>query len=157
MKTSENFDLKSIGVRMRLVRMRLGMTQGMMANAIGISLSHYSKLEIGIGGMSRSLAYNYCNLFNIDKDWFLDGTGEEPPVKMTAPQREQPVMMPIVQQKAIISYEELEKVLELAQSKQIKKLAKVVSKQTGIPMSRAMAVLLHEQLVRPTDVSNDNK
>ena len=150
MKKSENFDLKNIGKRMKLIRARLGMTQSGMANQIGISLSHYSKLEIGIGGMSRSLAFTICKIFDIDRDWFLEGKGVEPPNRMDIQQIKNTTVETVVE-KHTLNIDDLEKIIDLVLSKRVNKLAKIVSKQTNIPVMRALAILIHEQLVHPTE------
>ena len=150
MKKSENFDLKNIGKRMKLIRARLGMTQSGMANQIGISLSHYSKLEIGIGGMSRSLAFTICKIFDIDRDWFLEGKGAEPPTRMDIQQIKNTTVETVVE-KHTLNIDDLEKIIDMVLSKRVNKLAKIVSKQTNIPVMRALAILIHEQLVHPTE------
>ena len=56
MTKHDAFNLKEIGARLRTLRAYQRKTQSSMAKDLGISLSHYSKLEIGIGGMSHGLA-----------------------------------------------------------------------------------------------------
>ena len=141
MKKSENYDLKNIGRRMRLIRARFGCTQTAMAKEIGISLSHYSKLEIGIGGMSRSLVYTICNTFGIRKEWFLNGIGPEP----TNLKRVMTFDAPETQETPV-TQELVSKIVALVLSKRMNKLAHVISKQTHIPLERALSILTFEQL-----------
>ena len=155
MKKSENYDLKNIGRRMRLIRARIGITQTMMANEIGISLSHYSKLEIGIGGMSRSLVYTICNTFGIDREWFVNGVGPDP-TNITfdiSKSKDSIASKPAAE----LTIDSIAKVVDLTLSKRINKLAKVIAKQTHIPLSRALSVLVYEQIMSEQNGGSANE
>ncbi|MBR0458037.1 MAG: helix-turn-helix transcriptional regulator [Victivallales bacterium] len=78
MKSKDTLDLQAIGKRMKMVRAALRKTQSTMARDLEVSLSHYSKLEIGLGGMSHGLLYTFCRTFGVDEKWFVNGTGEMP-------------------------------------------------------------------------------
>lgn len=146
MKKSENYDLKNIGHRMRLIRARIGVTQTTMANEIGISLSHYSKLEIGIGGMSRSLVYTICNTFGIDREWFVNGVGPDP-TDIKQPTGHQNDASFSKASAGELSLDSIGKIVDLTLSKRTNKLAKVIAKQTHIPLERALSVLVYEQIL----------
>ena len=85
------FNLPEIGKRLRTIRAYQRKTQSTMAKELGISLSHYSKLEIGIGGMSRGLAFALCRQFEVPEQWLLYGEGEQPDLAaMTAKSNAKP-------------------------------------------------------------------
>ena len=85
------FNLPEIGKRLRTIRAYQRKTQSAMAKELGISLSHYSKLEIGIGGMSRGLAFALCRQFEVPEQWLLYGEGEQPDLAaMTAKNTSKP-------------------------------------------------------------------
>jgi len=71
-------DPVELGQRLKYVRHGLRRTQSEMADHLAISISHYSKLEIGTTGMSKSLAYMICREFGVERNWLLTGNGEPP-------------------------------------------------------------------------------
>ena len=76
------YDAKGAGTRLRQMRRVLGKTQAEIAALLQISLSHYSKLELGIGRMSRSMIFSVCNKFALNEKWLTDGAGTRPPTTM---------------------------------------------------------------------------
>ncbi len=145
MKTKRtDLDLVAIGQRMKLVRARLRKTQASMAHDLGVSLSHYSKLEVGIGGMSHGLIYTFCRLFNIDQDWFCYGQGGEPnpidPAEDGA--NTTTTRLPGIN----VSEELLIRIIEQAIAPNTSVLAEQFSKAAQIPKARAIALLIKEKL-----------
>ena len=146
MKRKEDFDLVGIGERMKRIRSRLHKTQAQMAAAMSISLSHYSKLEIGIGGMSHGLVYTFCRLFNVPEEWFLNGVGDEPT----------DCIDPADAQKApqhttmnIDLETDLEKIFDFALSEKVTTLAQQIATATSTSQARALAMLVKELLLNP--------
>ncbi len=139
----DDYDLVAIGQRMKLVRARLRKTQALMAQDLGVSLSHYSKLEVGIGGMSHGLVYTFCRLFGVDQDWFCYGQGDEPvPIDPANAEEAEKNLKGHDR----ITDENLEKIIELAQNDTTNKLADQIANATQIPKIRALAILIREKL-----------
>ncbi len=141
----DDYDLVAIGRRMKLVRARLRKTQALMAQDLGVSLSHYSKLEVGIGGMSHGLVYTFCRLFGVDQDWFCYGQGGDDQINPIDPALTEEAEK---SQKGPdkITDENLEKIIELAQNDSINKLAEQIASATQTPKVRALSILIREKL-----------
>ena len=145
MKTKRtDLDLVAIGQRMKLVRARLRKTQANMARDLGVSLSHYSKLEVGIGGMSHGLIYTFCRLFNIDQDWFCYGQGNDPDdlVDPAEDSGNASARVPGIN----ISEDLLIRIIEQAIALNTSVLAEQIAKAAQIPKARAIALLIKEKL-----------
>ena len=139
----DDYDLVAIGQRMKLVRARLRKTQALMAQDLGVSLSHYSKLEVGIGGMSHGLIYTFCRLFGVDQDWFCYGQGElNEPIDPATNEDEVKVSRGYER----LTDDTLEKIIELAQNEATIKLAEQIASATQIPKTRALSILIREKL-----------
>lgn len=70
---------REIGARFRWVREHLPKgvtTQVDVAHDLGISVSHYSKMEVGIDQFSESLARNFCRVYGVAWDWLVSGEGD---------------------------------------------------------------------------------
>ena len=138
---NDDLDLVAIGQRMKLIRARLRKTQAMMANDLGVSLSHYSKLEVGIGGMSHGLIYTFCSLFDVSQEWFCYGTGEDPnPIDPAKETNQAP------QNVNSIDDNLLEKIITLTLDEDTSKLAEQIATATHIPNVRALSILIREKL-----------
>lgn len=151
MKRKEDFDLVGMGERMKKIRSRLHKTQAQMAGAMSISLSHYSKLEVGIGGMSHGLVYTFCRLFNVPEEWFLKGVGDEP-TDCIDPTDAKPA-----QQHATMSIDletDLEKIFDFALSDKVNTLAHQIATATSTTKARALAMLVKELLLNPEKAEN---
>jgi len=144
----DDYDLVAIGQRMKIVRARLRKTQAMMASELGVSLSHYSKLEVGIGGMSHGLIYTFCRLFEIDQEWFLYGTGEEPvPVDpVNNPNRGNRLLVATGITGSVAVENNLERIIELTLDPQVNVLADQIAQAMQINKTRALAMLIKEQI-----------
>lgn len=148
----ENIDLVEIGKRMKMVRARLRKTQAAMSDDLGISLSHYSKLEVGIGGMSHGLIYTFCNTFNVDQTWFIYGQGEMPKT-ISAPSPHPG------KNSGVISGSDdknLAKIIELVQDERVLKLTAQIARATQISQLRAMTILIRELLKNPNKLDRGN-
>ena len=139
------FNLPEIGKRLRTIRAYQRKTQSAMAKELGISLSHYSKLEIGIGGMSRGLAFALCRQFEVPEQWLLYGEGEQPDLAaMTA--KNVTKAAPVVQPVQTMSDDMIVKIVEIVEQDDLKPLANQISSAMGISRSRAIAMLVKEKL-----------
>ena len=139
------FNLPEIGKRLRTIRAYQRKTQSAMAKELGISLSHYSKLEIGIGGMSRGLAFALCRQFEVPEQWLLYGEGEQPDLAaMTAKNTTKAAAPAVVPQP--ISEDVIAKIVDIIEQEDIKPLANQISTAMGISRSRAIAMLVKEKL-----------
>ena len=139
------FNLPEIGKRLRTIRAYQRKTQSAMAKELGISLSHYSKLEIGIGGMSRGLAFALCRQFEVPEQWLLYGEGEQPDLAaMTAKNTSKPAAPVVAPQP--ISEDIIAKIVDIIEQEDIKPLANQISTAMGISRSRAIAMLVKEKL-----------
>lgn len=63
----------SAGVRMRQVRRAANMTQEKLADLLGISVNYLGEVERGHKPLSRSLANQFCTLFNVTFDYLFHG------------------------------------------------------------------------------------
>lgn len=146
----DGFDLEAIGQRMKLVRARLHKTQADMASALGVSLSHYSKLEVGIGGMSHGLIYTFCRSFNVDENWFVDGVGDEPTNCVD------PTELSKQPQHATMTLDletDLERIFDFALSERVDTLASQIAAATSTSKARAISMLVKELLMNPEKMS----
>ena len=62
-----------IGHRLKKLRLALSETQQDMANDLNISLSHWSKIEVGAVGLGGGLLYMVSHKHGISRDWILEG------------------------------------------------------------------------------------
>jgi len=69
---------ENIGSRVRTMRLAQRMTQAELAAALGVSVSHLSKVEIGRHGLSRNVAERVCELWGCSADWLMYGKGRHP-------------------------------------------------------------------------------
>ena len=65
-----------IGARVRLLRQKKKQTQGELATSLGVSLSYYSKLELGQRNFSTHLINQLANLHGVSETWLISGKGE---------------------------------------------------------------------------------
>lgn len=147
MSKHEQYDLTEIGKRLRNLRAHQRKTQADMAEELGISLSHYSKLEIGVGGMSRGLALALCRQYNLSEDWLLYGIGEPPEIcdiKVTS--RAARVRAHAHSVSTILSDSILEKIITIVLEENVRPLAEQIASTMNIPITRAIAMLVKEQL-----------
>ncbi len=73
MKKSE--EIKEIGARMRNIRTIHGLRQLQAAEKLSVSLSHYSKVEVGLAKASTGFLRRFCSAFGVDEDWLERGIG----------------------------------------------------------------------------------
>ena len=145
MNNTAPFNLPEIGKRLRTIRAYQRKTQSTMAKELGISLSHYSKLEIGIGGMSRGLAFALCRQFEVPEQWLLYGEGEQPDLAaMTAKAATKPTVAPAPAQ--TVSDDLLVKIVEIIEQDDLKPLANQIATAMNISRPRAIAMLVKEKL-----------
>lgn len=129
--------MQDIAARLKILRRRLKLTQTGMAARLGVSLSLYSKLEIGRNKLRPALAKNICRNFAVPESWLLEGKGtlpEEifadiPPGKGTLP--------PVGQ---------LEEIVRMAQNPQFRELAQQIADTMQLPFPRALAIVIQEKL-----------
>lgn len=70
---------KEIGARFRWIREHSAKgfrSQPTVAREIGISLSHYSKIEVGIDPFSEIVARNFCRVYDANYEWLITGEGQ---------------------------------------------------------------------------------
>ncbi|MFH1556250.1 MAG: helix-turn-helix domain-containing protein [Pseudomonadota bacterium] len=72
---------KDIGSRIRMLRLAQRLTQAGLAELLGVSVSHLSKVEIGHHGVSRIVTERICGHFGCTSDWVLYGRGDHPLVQ----------------------------------------------------------------------------
>ena len=76
MPKTDKVDRVAVGGRLRDIRRSMRKTQVQMATQLGISVSHYSKMEIGASGIGPSLTKVICHTCGIHEDWLLTGSGQ---------------------------------------------------------------------------------
>lgn len=129
--------LPEIAPRLRMIRNLLRIPQHEFARRLKISLSHYSKLEAGIGGISDALLLAVAAEAHVDQEWLKTGTG-------TAPQ------IPANKQKqsrtASLTLDQIEQIIRFTENVEIRRLAEKMSHTAGIPLARSLAALVREAL-----------
>ena len=150
MKKKNASNLEEIGTRLKMIRSRLRKTQTAMAKDLGISLSHYSKLEVGIGGMSRGLIYTFCRLYNVSEAWLVYGEGETPAViqsnQLTGRDPVNETIRRLKDQSD--DHTIIEKIVSLSEDQDINRLAVEIAKTIDIPLNRAISLLISEKIHR---------
>ncbi len=122
--------------RLKILRKRLGCTQAQMAERLQVSLSLYSKLEIGIGKASAALIEKICRQFGLSESWLLQGTGDLPAdIALPAESASAPAMP---------SEEQIIRILELSQEPATRALAGQIAETLQISLAQALAVLVKE-------------
>lgn len=136
--------LRDIGLRMRSLRDQLGLTQNRMSKLLDISLSHYSKLEIGYGTLGAKLIRNFQNQFGISREWLTSGQGELPDLAKIQERIKDNILMPASQ--PATSEVDLDKIIEIALRPDLQKLSEEISDKTGITRAHALALLVRQIL-----------
>ena len=75
MRTTK-FNMKDFGKRLRLLRQACGLTQEEFCNEIGISDTHYRKIEAGSRAGSLELIVEMAEYFQVSLDYLLLGETE---------------------------------------------------------------------------------
>lgn len=68
----DNFQT-NMGLRMKLTRKELHLTQEDMAEKLGVSVKHYSGIERGVAGVSLETLVNVSNILNVSLDYLVKG------------------------------------------------------------------------------------
>lgn len=142
-KISKN--VTEIGERMRQVRHFFAETQRDFATRLGISLSHYSKLESGIGGIGEGLIQVIAKQAGCTPEWIRSGIGSPPQPENINPHATTTAnhnQLP----RLTLGSDLFEKALNLADKKELRTLAQEIAEQLGIPFNRALATLIAECL-----------
>ena len=77
MSEIKNLDLYTIGNNIRDLREQKQLTQMMVVNDLGISYTHYAKIEEGMRSMSLKLLFMLVTYFNTDANTILGITVKE--------------------------------------------------------------------------------
>jgi transcriptional regulator with XRE-family HTH domain len=135
--------LPSIAPRLRMARNLLRIPQREFARRLRISLSHYSKLEAGIGGISEALLLAVAAEAQVDPEWLRNGVGPAPqlPAKKAKQKHD-----------SSLTVEQIEQVIRFTENEEILRLAEKLSTTAGIPLSRALAALARESLLAAAKV-----
>ena len=143
-----------LGSRLRYIRKELGWTQARMADSLAISLSHYSKLEIGVGRMSPLLVLALCEKLGVRRDWLKTGAGStwksnRPPEAAGLPPEVRDDGVPYGSP-AFRDAASLERIVALAQDPELQKLAAGMAARLGLPRDKALASLIQTALQEGT-------
>lgn len=65
-----------IGCRIKHLRQHLNLTQKHFSEGLGITVSHISRVEHGIGNISMALVKLISKIYLINEEWILTGKGE---------------------------------------------------------------------------------
>ncbi|HWW42862.1 helix-turn-helix transcriptional regulator [Pedobacter sp.] len=66
--------MKDIGIKIKLLRIKEQKRQFHLANALGISIPAYSKIEAGITDINTSRLREIASYFNVDPSYFFEDT-----------------------------------------------------------------------------------
>ncbi|MFA6816051.1 MAG: helix-turn-helix domain-containing protein [Lentisphaeria bacterium] len=147
-KTKNDVNIKAVGTRLKQIRFLLNMRQIEMAKVLNISNSHYSKLEIGIGGISNGLLFSASQKFGITYDWLANGVGQTPNsvLDIKDPRKDTPLphCHSLLQEDDFI-----EKILLEANREDLKNLSIQISKTLHITYEHALAMTIKESLRNP--------
>lgn len=127
--------LAEISPRLRQVRSLLRQTQREFAAALGISLSHYSKLEAGIGGISDAVIYAVAAQAQTSPEWLKTGQGQPPAWQLMA-------NAPATQADLAPSLGCISEVIGLAERPEVRALAEKMASVTGVSLSQALTDLV---------------
>lgn len=145
--------LDEIAPRMRHIRRLFGENQRQFATRIGISLSHYSKLETGTGNIGEGVIQTLAAVAGCAPEWIRSGLGSPPPADPRCPLPSSIAPPSTTANKAgqplHPNTDICEKILILAENSDLRQLALAVSAQLGLPFNRALASLIAECLVKP--------
>lgn len=129
--------LIEIAPRLRIIRSRLRISQRDFAQRLKISLSHYSKLESGIGGISDALLLAIAAEAQVDPEWLKTGAGKAPSLTAATVKRHR---------SNLLSLEQIEQIITFTENEEIQYLSEKLAHMTEIPLSRALATLAREYL-----------
>jgi transcriptional regulator with XRE-family HTH domain len=115
------------------VRNLLQKSQREFAPLLGISLSHYSKLEAGIGGISEKVLYAVAAQAQVSLEWLRTGQGPPPTV------REGGLLF---EAGSPPSLEYISAIIAAAEQPELYALAEKMSALTGVSIPQALTDLL---------------
>lgn len=130
-------NLEKISPRLRLLRKLMGISQREFAARIGVSLSHYSKLESGIGGISDALILTIAAETACDLRWLRNGAGSAP--------EDSYAFMKIKSQDSLSSAQ-IEHIINFIEQESIQELAAEIAANADIPYNRVLSILAKEAL-----------
>lgn len=141
-------NLDEIAPRMRHIRRIFGENQRQFAARIGISVSHYSKLETGTGNIGEGVIHNLAAVAGCAPEWLRSGIGSPPTVEPRHPDKATGTASkpshPLHPDTDLC-----EKILVLAENSDLRQLALTVAAQLGIPFNRALSSLIAECVSKP--------
>lgn len=62
--------------RLKIIRRHLNLSQDSFAKRLGVTGAAISRLEKGERGITGQMIKSICREFNINENWFVEGTGE---------------------------------------------------------------------------------
>ncbi|MDD3695919.1 MAG: helix-turn-helix transcriptional regulator [Lentisphaeria bacterium] len=124
--------LQEIAPRLRLTRSVLRISQRDFAHRLQISLSHYAKLEAGIGGISEALLIAVAKEANVDLGWLRNGLGKGPALPK--------------KRASTLSLSQIEALLSFTEQPKVQALAKKIAHCTGCSEIQALVNLGGELL-----------
>lgn len=76
MNLRKDYNIK-IGMRLREIRENLGISQERFAEAMGLSVSHYRKLETGVYSLTIERILILNHIYHVDPTYLIIGIQEE--------------------------------------------------------------------------------
>lgn len=141
MRQKNTYDKIVIGKRLRQVRNAQGLTQAQVADTLAVSLSYYSKLEVGVGQMSPQLLFTYCSKFGVDQDWLLHGGKEA-----WQPQESPRQIEAAAGNSSAETLARLEQIAAITLTPENQELAAQMAGRIKISLARAMALIIRTVL-----------
>ena len=62
--------------RLKEIRKHFGLTQQELADKLSVNFNSVSQWERGVSNITDRVVNQICTLFNINKEWFVNGTGD---------------------------------------------------------------------------------
>jgi transcriptional regulator with XRE-family HTH domain len=67
---------KTVNSRIKLLRTHMGLTQQDFSSLVGLTSTHLSRIESGLGEPQSGTLQQVINKTGVDQDWLLHGKGE---------------------------------------------------------------------------------
>jgi transcriptional regulator with XRE-family HTH domain len=140
---------RDIGARVKSLRQKAGLTQEQLARALEMSVSHISKVEVGVGNTSESLLHRLADKLGVSKEWLENGLPA--PAPPTAPSPAPAPATHIAEESLRYGSPPLDAILlsralKLSCDSRIKSAAEGVASALNCPYPEALEIVIRREL-----------